>query len=1117
MSKDLLKSNLNKYKRKYYLNIILRRSLLLCLTFGLIWLIFSTLEGIFWFSSSLKSIVFYSSIIGLSGYFAYYILIPVFRLLNISSGISDEFAAKEIGKFFPDVDDKLLNYLQLSQNYSDSSLLAAAISQKSDQLRVFDFPKAINLKLNLKWAYYVIGIIVTITLFSFISPDFFGSSTNRILNYDKEFSKPAPFKYVLLSDLVAFKNDGYELKVKLDGNSLPALVTLIDNDRRFPMRFENGVASFSLPNVSRDKEFQLEAAGFYSDTYELKVYSRPEIRSMIINLDYPNYTGLKDEQFINSGNLIIPEGSTVKWNINCSDADEIIFKSGNDSLIVDPTADDSFYFSKRISQDANYELALKNAYAANKSPIRYSISVIKDEFPQIDVEYIPDTITFRSVFISGNISDDYGFRNLNLNYTRSGNQKVTIIPISFNREVNSQQFYFRWNLDSLDLAPEEYLEMFVSVGDNDGVNGSKVSVSDKYYFRMPNEREVEDMIAEKSNQSEEQLDKTQDKAEQINDRLEELENRLKNQKELDWQDEKLIEELMKEKEKLNEEIKKLQEQHQELIDSQKEFGKQDQKLQKKAQELQKLMNEVLDEETKQLYDELQKLLKENADSEQVMDQLSKIQQKEQNLERELERAIELFKRMKLETQLSEAAKKLEDLSEKQKNLSEQELDKNADSKEIGEKQEEIKEQFEEIKKELEEANELNEELKSPEPLENLDESQEEISENLEELSEELNQENNDPNSEESNKQSKKDRQRKSQQMKNTGEKMKKMSDQIMSMQESAEMMMMEENMEDLREILDNLVKLSMEQESVMEEIKAIDQIDPRFIELSQDQLQLISNAEVIEDSLLALADRVAQISTFVTREVSEMNRHLEETMYELRERNKGKASSHQQFAMTSMNNLALLLSDVLKQMQMQMNEAMGNPKPGQQKDKSMPSMSQIQKQLSEQIKQLKGSGKSGRELSEELAKLAAEQSELRRQLEEMEEGLNGQPKPGDKEGEDGSKGNPGSKLREAIEKMEENEVDLVNKRITQELINRQEDILTRLLEAEESMREQKQSPEREGETASDIYRKLPPAIEEYLKAKKQEIELLKTIPLDLSPFYKNEVNEYFKRLSESQE
>ena len=96
--------------------------------------------------------------------------------------------------------------------------------------------------------------------------------------------------------------------------------------------------------------------------------------------------------------------------------------------------------------------------------------------------------------------------------------------------------------------------------------------------------------------------------------------------------------------------------------------------------------------------------------------------------------------------------------------------------------------------------------------------------------------------------------------------------------------------------------------------------------------------------------------------------------------------------------------------------------------------------------------------------------------------------------------------------MEQSEWDLVNKRITNQLIQRQKEILTRLLEAEDSMRERDLDEEREGEHADDFERKIPIAFEEYIRMKEKEIELLKTIPPRLNPYYKKEVNEYFKRI-----
>ncbi|NJM25054.1 MAG: DUF4175 domain-containing protein [Bacteroidia bacterium] len=205
-----------------------------------------------------------------------------------------------------------------------------------------------------------------------------------------------------------------------------------------------------------------------------------------------------------------------------------------------------------------------------------------------------------------------------------------------------------------------------------------------------------------------------------------------------------------------------------------------------------------------------------------------------------------------------------------------------------------------------------------------------------------------------------------------------------------------------------------------------------------------------------------------------------------------------QYTMTSINNLALML-DSHFDMMMQM---MANAKPSSGKGKKkgqMPNLSQLQQQLNDKIQQLKNGGKSGRELSEELAKMAAEQERIRRALQELQEKMKN---PGEMPGGDV----PG--------KMEQTEMDLVNKQLSDELIKRQQEILTRLLEAEKSLREQEMDEERKGEAAKDYDKEIPKAFEEYLRLKEKEVELLKTVPPKLYPYYKKEVSEYFKRIGQ---
>jgi hypothetical protein len=305
-----------------------------------------------------------------------------------------------------------------------------------------------------------------------------------------------------------------------------------------------------------------------------------------------------------------------------------------------------------------------------------------------------------------------------------------------------------------------------------------------------------------------------------------------------------------------------------------------------------------------------------------------------------------------------------------------------------------------------------------------------------------------------------------------------------------------ENMESLRQILHGLIKLSFDQEKNTQEFNEVQQTDPRYLGITQNQLKLKDDAKVLEDSLLALGKRDPFMGNIVIKEVGELNDHLDKSVENIRERRKPNASSEMQLSMTSINNLALMLNDHFEMMmQMMQNAKMGK---GKGKQKGNMKLSEMQQQLNQQIEDAKKGGKTGRQLSEEMARLAAEQEAIRKGLQELEKKLQQQ---------NGKK--PGGNI---AGQMEQTEMDLVNKQITEQTIRRQKDILQRLLESEKSMREQDLDEERKGETAKDYTNQMPKEFLEYLKLKEKEVELLKTVPLKLYPYYKREASEYFKRI-----
>ncbi len=1080
----VVEEKLSNYKKKYHINKALRGLLISLLFILIIGIVAISLETIWWFSGTIRGYLFFSVL-----FVSFFLLVyltgnHLLSLIQLKKrGIDDFLAAKKIGEHFSEINDKLLNVLQLENvSSSDRSLILASIEQKTKELSPFSFNEAIQFKQNRKYGRYLLLLVSFIALSSIAIPNWIPNSTNRVINYQTDFTPSAPFTFTVDYNKEVFRNDELIVDVELDGTDIPENTYIISSGRRMKLKKESLTRhSFEFKKVSDNMSFQIEGAGFRSKVFQINVLDRPQVENIEMQLNFPKHTGLDNRSFNNIRSVVVPEGTVINWLVNTQYTTKATIQSSIGALYPVEEDDKVYRFQKEIVESFDYQLAIENQYGNSGQEMNYEVDVVKDQFPQIDVEFYPDTVLYEFVIVSGSVSDDYGIISID-SYLKSGELERVENLFQGNQSKNS--FYHRVDIDSTYFGNP--LEIWVSAADNDRVNGLKTTKSRVFKLNFPDANKIAENIQQKSQAAENSIEKSIEESQRINDKLDELEQRLRSKKQLEWQEEKMLQEILKQRSEIEKSLQELRKQFEDLNESENKFNDRSQQIREKAAQLQELMNEVLDEETRKMYEELEKLINEKSDLQEIQNQIQNLRPNEKNMEQELERALELFKRLKLESELEKASKEFEKLGEEQENLAEKTTDEEQSTEELLEEQSNIQEQYDKLKDKLDQINELNQDLKNPEPIQNMSNDEKDIDKLMEEIQEELKQNN---------------RKGGSQKQQQSGQQMKKLGQKMQQMQAGMEMEMMNENIDDLRNLLDNLVKISFKQEELIREFRKVRQVDPRFVELSQQQLKLKDDASVLEDSLLALSERVVQISSFITRELSEMNRNIDESVGHLKDRNRSKALGSQQYAMTSINNLALLLDDVLRQMQMAMSQAMGKPQKGQKGNESLPNLKQLQQQLSQRIQDLKDSGLKGRKLSEELAKMAAEQEMLRNELQKLQEQLAGQ--------NDEAAGNLGKALKD----MEQNEIDLVNKRLSQELIDRQEEIMTRLLNAEDAMREQDLDDEREGESAKQLANDLPKAFEDYLKARQKEIELLRSVPLDLNPFYKKEVNEYFRRIS----
>ena len=235
--------------------------------------------------------------------------------------------------------------------------------------------------------------------------------------------------------------------------------------------------------------------------------------------------------------------------------------------------------------------------------------------------------------------------------------------------------------------------------------------------------------------------------------------------------------------------------------------------------------------------------------------------------------------------------------------------------------------------------------------------------------------------------------------------MRDLAKQMEESQEENEEDQMAEDASNIRMILENLVRLSFDQEEMIVNTRQITRSDPKYADLVSRQKEFSGKLKVVQDSLNAIAKRQIAIKPIVTKEIGAINMNIGLALEAMDTKNINMAVAKQQYAMTAINNLALLLNESLQKMNEQMSSSMkskaGNKscnKPsGKGKGKmSSKSMKDLQQNIGKQLEKMKagmdGAKKEGRGkkdgqqgMNRELAKLAAQQEALRNEMQKYQD------------------------------------------------------------------------------------------------------------------------------------
>ncbi len=1107
-----------------------------------IWTLAGVLEMIFQFGVTGRTVLFWGSAAVSLAVLGSTLVGPLGRVIGLIAPQSDEVIARRVGARIPAIGDRLVNTLQLyrvvtvgpgqgNSSGISTELAEASIITQGEPLAGHDYSVILEKEDRRRALLLLFSSSLLFGTLFFTFQSNLANAYTRLADYSTHYQKPAPFSLTVEpGNLRVVKGDSVEITVRAAGIP-PRTLTLSlaeegsDQPEDYELReIEPGLYRHLIPNIRRNVRYRAGTAGVETEEYAIAVVERPELRDMKVTIMPPAYTGRRPETLPEGyGDVSGLRGTRIRIEVTTSipvAKAEIVqlFPRGGviptSSVSVESSGSETptlSYDTVRLpmtvtgttlrggfglSRNGEYYISAESPDGLrNLAPIRYTMSVSTDASPSIVL--IQPTIDLdidESMLLPTQvrIGDDYGFSKLRIMYRLTASRyeepwkefREEVIPIPKGAATGLDIPYL-WNLTKSRLVPEDELEVYFEVLDNDVIGGPKSARTGLLKVRFPSFEEMleeAETIQEKATADLENLLKEADQAKRDMQEIDrELAKQLaQQQREASWQEKQKLEELIKKHEGMQAKLEQLAQDMQTMAEKLQEAKAISPETLQKYQELQKLFQEVNNPEMMESMRKLQDQM-DRMTPEQMAEAMRNYQFNEEQFREAMERTKKMLERMKTQQQVDELTRRAEKLSAEQEQLNREMAQMKQGDREMGEnlakRQEELSEQAERMQERAEELSEL---MKGQQNM---------PSESMEGAQQQLEQQNPSGKMQQSSQQMRSGQKQGAQQsgqqaqqsLEEFGEQMRQMREQ---MQENEQRQVMNK----MRKSLKDLLELSKRQEELREQTDQTSPNSPSFRDLARRQSELRQDLQNLANQMSEIGEQSFAVTPEMGRELGNAMQQMGEAQKSLENRNSYSASRQENNAMGSMNKGAMMMAQQLQQMQE--GEGQGQ---GQGMGMGMGSFQQRLQQMAAQQQMInmamgqqqggqsqgqgegkEGQGGQGGEGGEENGGENGVARRLTRQQQEVKKSLDQLNKEAKESG--GTRKNMVGDLERAAKEIEEVLRDMESGRITDQTLRRQEQILSRMLDAMKSQRERDFERKRESTPGKDVVRNSPPEL-----------------------------------------
>lgn len=466
--------------------------------------------------------------------------------------------------------------------------------------------------------------------------------------------------------------------------------------------------SYLFPRLEQSIEYYAENEITKSPVYKVTVLDEPVVRKWLVSYDYPSYTGIPAfTDSMSYGNIEAYEGSTVRLRIESN----IVLKSA--TMVFEDASRISLthlggkdYISQiRVNKSGSWYLELEDELGRKSRPEEKFIRVLPDDPPQIRIVFPgEDTTLNQNLMLPLIISadDDFGLANSSLYYQVNAEavQSVNIQNVIPGKMFNTD---YLWDMNSLGLFPGDVVSYWAEIWDN--APQQQKGISNRFRVRLPSISEIYAEIEREENRGKDELSQTLDESEKLQERFEQKRRELLQDPKLDWEDKKDLEDILAKQDELNEQVENIADSYQELIDKMQVNSTLSQDTLQKMMKIQELMQEIATSEMMEAMRKLEDAM-QNVNQEALKKALEDFKFSMEDFAKQIEQTLALLESIKNEQAVQKALQISEEIEKMQKSINDRTQESSSDNAKLAEDQAQASQRYENLEQELKKLQEM---------------------------------------------------------------------------------------------------------------------------------------------------------------------------------------------------------------------------------------------------------------------------------------------------------------------------------------------------------------------------------------------------------------------------